>query len=143
MDRNIGTTTHGRKLRLFVYGTLKKGHSNHKLILNARKIADGYTVKTLLMMESGEFPVVFEQGNSFAAMLSVAGELYEIEDRMLVTLDRLEDLGGMYDRRILLIRTATGSTVPAAMYVGRPQYWENVPILKVVKTCDEFYAWKP
>lgn len=140
---DTGIVSLGRKLRLFVYGTLKKGHLNHKLLVDGRKIADGYTVKTLLMVNAGEFPVVFERGNGPAAMLPVTGELYEIEDHMLMALDELEDLGGMYDRRTFQIRTVTGSVVPAAMYVGRPQYWNSIPGLEVVKTHDGFYAWRP
>lgn len=140
---DTGMASLGRGLRLFVYGTLKKGHINHKLLGDARRIADGYTVKAFLMMDAGEFPVVFEEANSRAARLSVAGELYEIEDHLLVTLDQLEDLGGMYDRGIFQIRTATGTVVPAIMYVGRPQYWKNIPTLEVAKARDDLYAWMP
>jgi gamma-glutamylcyclotransferase (GGCT)/AIG2-like uncharacterized protein YtfP len=140
---DTGTVSLGHGLRLFVYGTLKEGHLNHKLLVGGRKIADGYTVRTLLMMDAGEFPVVFERGNDLAAMLPVTGELYEIEDHTLIALDELEDLGGMYDRRTFQIRTAIGSIVPAIMYVGRPQYWSSIPSLEVVKTHDGFYAWRP
>ena len=139
---DTGIVSLGRGLRLFVYGTLKKGHLNHKLLVDGRKIADGYTVKTFLMMDTGEFPVVFERGNGLAAMLPITGELYEIEDYMLEALDRLEDLGGMYDRSIFQIRTAA-EVIPAIMYVGRSQYWSSIPNLEAAKIHDGFYAWKP
>ena len=116
MDQDTSAIAVGCKLPLFVYGTLKRGYSNHSLIAGARKIADGHTVKALLMMDNEEFPVVFEQGNGIAPMLSVAGELYEIDDHLLVALDQLEDLGGMYDRGIFQIRTSTGNVVPSTRW---------------------------
>jgi gamma-glutamylcyclotransferase (GGCT)/AIG2-like uncharacterized protein YtfP len=130
-------------LRLFVYGTLKKGHLNHKLLVDGRKISDGHTIKTFLMMNAGEFPVVFERGDGVAAVLPITGELYEIEDRMLAALDQLEDLGRMYDRKTFQIRTATGGVVPAIMYVGRPQYWSSIPNLEVAEIHNNLYAWSP
>lgn len=84
--------------RLFVYGTLKQGQSNHGLLGGAAKIADGYTVKKMVTMNTGKFPVVFTGKRGRSAMLSVAGEIYEIEHHLILELDRLEDLGGMYDR---------------------------------------------
>ena len=84
--------------RLFVYGTLKQGQSNHGLLGGAAKIADGYTVKKMVTMNTGKFPVVFTGKRGRSAMLSVAGEIYEIEHHLILELDRLDDLGGMYDR---------------------------------------------
>ena len=108
--------------RLFVYGTLKQGQSNHGLLGGAAKIADGYTVKKMVTMNTGKFPVVFTEKRGRSAMLSVAGEIYEIEHHLILELDRLEDLGGMYDRGIFQIRTVGGEVLRSIMYVGRPHF---------------------
>jgi gamma-glutamylcyclotransferase (GGCT)/AIG2-like uncharacterized protein YtfP len=127
--------------RLFAYGTLKRGQSNHALLGGATKIADGYTVKKMVMMNTGKFPVVFTEKLSRSAMLSVAGEIYEIEDCLIRELDRLEDLGGMYDRGIFQIRTVGGEVLRSIMYVGRPHYWKSVQMLEPVNPCGELYNW--
>jgi gamma-glutamylcyclotransferase (GGCT)/AIG2-like uncharacterized protein YtfP len=127
--------------RLFVYGTLKRGQSNHALLCGAAKIADGYTAKKMVMMNTGKFPVVFTEKRGSFAMLSVAGEIYEIEHRLISELDRLEDLGGMYNRGIFRIRTVGGEVLRSIMYVGRPHYWTNVQMLEPVDPCGELYAW--
>lgn len=139
LDSHKASLGHGPWL--FVYGTLKKRQINHELLNAARSVSNGHTVKQFLMMDAGDFPVALEQDNGLAAMLPIVGELYEIEDRLLVTLDQFEDLGGMYDRGFFSIRLPTGAIVPAIMYVGRPQYWKNISTLEVVKTYGDFYAW--
>ncbi len=127
--------------RLFVYGTLKQGQSNHGLLGGAAKIADGYTVKKTVTMNTGKFPMAFTGKRGRSAMLSVAGEIYEIEHHLTLELDRLEDLGGMYDRGIFQIRTVGGEVLRSIMYVGRP-HWTSVQMLEPVNPCGELYTWE-
>lgn len=74
-------------------------------------------------------------------MLSVAGEIYEIEHHLILELDRLDDLGGMYDRGIFKIRTVGGEVLRSIMYVGRP-HWTSVQMLEPVNPCGELYTWE-
>ena len=85
---------------LFVYGTLKKGHGNHRVLGDAEYIGDaelwGYRMFTL-----GGFPGISpSEGKSFSVVI---GEVYKIEDRHLPNLDGLEGYypenhSGMYLR---------------------------------------------
>ncbi len=72
-------------LRLFVYGTLKKGFHNHHFLKNAKFIDTGIIQGNLLHL--GGFPglIVSKSDKDY-----VQGELYEIAEETLPALDRLE-----------------------------------------------------
>ena len=70
---------------LFVYGTLKRGHGNHRVLGDAKYIEDASMSGKMYSM--GGFPGMIE---SDGLCDSVFGEIYEIEDRHLPGLDSLE-----------------------------------------------------
>ena len=96
----------------------------------------------MVTMNTGKFPVVFTEKRGRSAMLSVAGEIYEIEHHLTLELDRLEDLGGMYDRGIFQIRTVGGEVLRSIMYVGRPHYWTSVHFFFNDTATTEIYTWE-
>lgn len=82
--------------RVFVYGSLKKGFSNHRVIHGAKFLGDDTTLEDAWFMFSmGGFPGVVS-GNGY-----ISGEVYEVDDEVLKDLDRLEGNGNFYTREVV------------------------------------------
>jgi len=105
--------------RVFVYGTLKRGGSNHSLLESSSEfLGEALTVPTYKMVATS-FPVIMPD----ATGKPVAGEIYAVDDATLARLDQLEREGHSYDR-VAIAATATlangePSTTRAFIYVGR------------------------
>lgn len=70
----------------FVYGTLKEGHYNHRVLEGAEKIADHTTDPEFTMLHLGGFPGIYRGGNT-----PIKGEIYRVEsDSTERRLDMLE-----------------------------------------------------
>ena len=74
---------------IFVYGTLKRGFPNHGLMDGARFIGEAMTVERYPMVVQGRHfsPVIMPEPGSGHR---IVGELWEVDDQMLVVLDDLE-----------------------------------------------------
>jgi gamma-glutamylcyclotransferase (GGCT)/AIG2-like uncharacterized protein YtfP len=126
-------------MRVTVYGTLKTGYSNNRLLAEATKIAD-VTVDGFKLWNAG-FPVAQRSPGE-----SIIGELWDIGDRqdILQRLDRLESEGSMYNREDVVVRFPDGTEEAANMYVGHPSYWnfgESRYITPCPKTDEGHYLW--
>jgi len=105
--------------RVFVYGTLKRGGSNHSLLDRSSEfLGEAITVPTYKMAATS-FPVIMPD----ATGKLMAGEIYAVDDATLARLDQLEREGRSYDR-VVIAATATlangeRSTTSAFIYVGR------------------------
>src|SRR5216683_3259005 len=97
--------------RVFVYGTLKGGIHNHRLLAHAKFIGHAITDQAYRMVAGG-FPIVLEGGD-----YAVKGEVYEVDDAMLERLDQLEGYrgednpGNMYNRRSIVVQVWTGAAL--------------------------------
>lgn len=84
------------KYKAFVYGSLKKGFSNHHVLSGSTFLRED---KTLLpdfhMFSMGGFPGVV-LGKCY-----ISGELYEVNDEGLKRLDVLESNGSFYTREVV------------------------------------------
>ena len=82
--------------RVFVYGTLKRGGSNHAWLasqqfLGAARTAPGFTLYLL-----GDYPGMVRVANDQAG---VTGEVWLVDDACLQQLDELEGVAeGLYER---------------------------------------------
>ena len=86
------------RTRVFVYGTLLAGESNHAVLAGARLVAAGRTLPVFRLHDLGEFPGLVPGG-----VHAVVGEVYEVDEATLAALDRLEDHPEFYRRtRIVL-----------------------------------------
>jgi gamma-glutamylcyclotransferase (GGCT)/AIG2-like uncharacterized protein YtfP len=83
--------------KLFVYGSLKKGYHNHFLLEEA-KFLGKKTIKGT-MYSLNHFPGVVLKGES-----EIEGELYEVDDKTLNLVDRLEGYIEGDDENSLYIR---------------------------------------
>jgi gamma-glutamylcyclotransferase (GGCT)/AIG2-like uncharacterized protein YtfP len=101
--------------RVFVYGTLKSGFSNHYLLEGCEFFGSAATAPTYKMIENG-FPVIMPDPEG----KPLAGEIYTVDDETLARLDRLEREGSSYDRKLIDV-LAGGERLPtkAFIYVGR------------------------
>lgn len=104
--------------RIFVYGTLKKGFGNHRVLGNSVFIGEAITVDDSFTMFDGGFPYVsdrFTDGNQGR----IVGELYETDRQTILdALDRLEGVPHLYVKREIDVTTMDGSTYIAQMYVA-------------------------
>lgn len=116
-------------MKVFVYGTLKKGYGNNVLLRNAKFIEDR-VIQGYELLYAG-FPVAVPNETS-----SILGEVYEIsddDDFTLSRLDRLESEGSMYNRI---------EVDGCQMYVGNKSFWGSYSLRKCPKTEENVYYWE-
>lgn len=104
------------KITVAVYGTLKRGYGNHRLLADARYVGDAVSGSAFQLFTVG-FPVILP-GTPAAPGKPIAVELYEVTRRELARLDRLEGNGRMYQRERRRFRL-DGRSVRAWIYVGK------------------------
>lgn len=92
--------------RVFVYGTLLRGLSNHHWLAGARFVAEDVTAEGLALVDLGDYPAVLE-----APGTPVAGEVFEVDDVGLARLDALEARPVLYDRRPVELRSGTEALI--------------------------------
>lgn len=119
---------------IFVYGTLKYGYSNHRVINNkdCTFIADAFSTHAhfLLKQTRGGIPALLGTfGQTNKAAKHVKGELYLVKTKMLPALDAFEQNGVIYKRTKLLFSVPypadKDELVPAWTYVGIKSAWES------------------
>jgi gamma-glutamylaminecyclotransferase len=98
-------------MKIFVYGTLKKGFGNHRLIKEARFLGESFIKGTMYSM--GAFPGVVLKGDN-----NIKGEVYEVDEGQLFSMDRLEGHPNFYRRTP--IKTVDGEDVET--YVINSEY---------------------
>lgn len=99
---------------LFVYGTLKKGCKNHRVLngipLKAKAITNGELINL------GPFPG-FTPMPANSNRNPVQGELYEVTDDQLRRFDRFEGVPSLYFRQEIPVIDETGLHEMAYVYV--------------------------
>lgn len=93
-----------RHHRVAVYGTLKRGYSNHRLLARSRFLGTDH-LRNIVLYDLGPYPGALEAPSS-----GVLVEVYEVNDRTFARIDALEGYDardprrGHYDRRQLTTR---------------------------------------
>lgn len=100
-------------MKIFVYGTLKRGHGNNRLLENAELV--GPEIVHGFKLYNAGFPVAAPCEESIAE-----GEVWDIGDdqQILYNLDRLESEGRMYHRVYI-------EDMDLWLYVGDKTFWSN------------------
>ena len=110
---------------MFVYGTLMKGELHHTSIAHARFLRAAETQPEYELVQIDYYPAMLPGGTH-----RVIGELYEVDDLTLRTLDRLEDVPHYYERLTITLadgteafayvmprdRGKTGSPIPSGYF---------------------------
>ncbi|MDJ0806895.1 MAG: gamma-glutamylcyclotransferase family protein [Gammaproteobacteria bacterium] len=81
---------------VFVYGTLRRGEVNHQLLQGAEFCGEHSTPAAYRMLHLGAYPGVVEGGST-----PIHGEIYRINRKQLVQLDRLEAYPALYNRKLI------------------------------------------
>lgn len=81
--------------RLFVYGTLRKGQVNHRVLqrLDAIYVGDACTVPAYTMVDCGPYPAVMIGGRT-----AIRGEVFDLPVSSLPALDDFEEAPRLYLR---------------------------------------------
>jgi len=81
---------------IFIYGTLKRGKSNHRFMAGQRFLGPASTLPGYRLYQLDGYPGMIESPSSGA---SVEGEIWDVDAAALAELDRLEGLSeGLYER---------------------------------------------
>lgn len=95
---------------VFVYGTLKKGYSNHGYLAQQEYLGEYESNPRWGLVDLGPFPAMV------CGSLAVKGEAYAVTDDVLEELDVLEGVAqGFYHRRRIEINN-TGGKINAWVY---------------------------
>lgn len=78
---------------MFVYGTLLEGQPNHRFLARARLLGEAMTKAEFELRDLGSYPALVPGGEQ-----AVRGEVYEVDEPTLASLDRLEGHPRFYRR---------------------------------------------
>lgn len=84
-----------REYAVFVYGSLRIGFGNNRLLSGSKYLGSTQTIQNYAMVDLGSFPGVIKQGEN---RLPVVGDVYIVNRPVLADLDRLEGNGSFYNR---------------------------------------------
>ena len=115
-------------MRVFVYGTLKRGCGNHHVLSNysAELIGEAVVHTGFTMLHLGAFPGVVHKSDGGP----IIGELYEVkEGEPTAALDRLEGAPEFYHREMVEV-DCRGKSELACMYVLTDE-------MHFLESCDE------
>lgn len=112
-------------MKVFVYGTLKKGFHNHRCLEGAAFDKDAVLKQPFRMFDTGGFPVILPATENAPGYFPT-GEIYVLPDGVkgeviLHRLDRLESEGYMYHRKE--VETMDGDTV--SVYIGDEKVFDR------------------
>jgi gamma-glutamylcyclotransferase (GGCT)/AIG2-like uncharacterized protein YtfP len=107
-------------VRVFVYGTLLAGESNHRLLAAATFIGEARTAPAFELRNLGPFPGLVK-----SCACSVVGEVYEVDAPTLARLDALEGHPRFYRRT----RIALDDGTKVETYLLTPEQVEGRPVI--------------
>lgn len=124
---------------VFVYGTLKRGYGNNRVLGQSRFIGRATTLWPFFMKSAG-FPVLFRTPET----ANVEGELFEVNSQhIMAALDRLEGVPHMYERsRTIVDCPEIGQQIEAFIYLGNRDSWTHIDRMPDVPvTASGTYVW--
>jgi len=97
---------------IFVYGTLKNGHSRHSILEEQRYIGIARTIGQYFMFKTHSYPCLVEAKDKFAGK-KIYGELYEVDTECLSVLDDIEGVEyNVFQRSEILLDEITIVNLP-------------------------------
>lgn len=104
---------------LFVYGTLKRGGANHRVLaeLGARFVGVATTAEARTLVDLGPYPALLAlDAARDGSVTPVHGEIFEIDDEALPVVDAFEGVPELYHREVIGLRSADGVETNAFTY---------------------------
>lgn len=111
-----------------VYGTLKQGLGNHHLISESTFLGDAETIDFYPLIDRGLPYLIPDPGHGYNVEL----ELYEVDQKTLAAVDKLEGHPNFYRREKIEVLTTDFDIMEAWVYFCEMPYKEN--------ECLKFYA---
>lgn len=130
-------------MRIFIYGTLKRGQPNQHWLTNA---SNGYAKFLCTAMSTTKMPLIIASRYNIPFLLPfpgqghyIRGEIYEIDEKMLHKLDILEDYPGLYNRELQNFETDRGEILSCIVYYLRhhPEKLLHLPHIEEYKDSPE------
>lgn len=87
-------------MKIFVYGTLLRGESNHRLLEHSTFVREARTGPGFQMHSLGGFPGATYVTLGFAR---VVGEVYDVDIATLARIDGLEGHPNFYERKLVTL----------------------------------------
>jgi gamma-glutamylaminecyclotransferase len=81
--------------QVFLYGTLKRGQRNHRLLAGQRFLGEATTAPHYRLYDCGRYPCLVDVG---ANGVAVKGEVWEVGAEVLARLDAYEEVPQLYTR---------------------------------------------
>lgn len=100
-------------VRLFVYGTLKRGGRNHGLLRGQTFLCQAITQPQYRLYDTGAYPCLVREP---ARGLRICGELWEVSEAAMPALDELEGVPDLFGREAIDLIGVAG---PVQAYVYR------------------------
>lgn len=101
---------------LFVYGTLKRGGTNHHLLRSQHWIADGRTEPRFALYDLSDYPGLVRTTDRPEA---ITGELWQVDEASLAWLDEFEECGLLFERELIPVYDDRGRWLRAWAYLYR------------------------
>jgi len=94
---------------IFVYGTLKSGHSRNALLKSQRYLGVAETIPKYKIYRYSSFPALVAEDDG----KSILGEIYEVSDSCLVELDEVEGTKwGLFSRGVISLKSISFFSLP-------------------------------
>ena len=90
-------------MKLMVYGTLKQGYWNNRLLTNATFLGESVTKNNYILYDCGFPMAVVPKGVPDEVALPIMGEVFDVDDATLRDCDRLEGHPTFYRRTLVPI----------------------------------------
>ena len=120
---------------VFVYGSLKSGFGNNRLLESSEFIGDALTLASKFdMISLGGFPGVVSGGQK-----RISGEVYSVSDDTLSRLDVLESNGSFYTREKTIVHFNYNKTFPAQPVHEPCHVWIYLLPESYVDRCNSEY----
>jgi gamma-glutamylcyclotransferase (GGCT)/AIG2-like uncharacterized protein YtfP len=84
------------RIRVFVYGTLKRGQRNHRVLAGQRFLGEATTAPRYRLYDRGPYPCLVEDR---ANGVPVQGEVWVVDAETLGRLDAYEEVPKLYTRK--------------------------------------------
>jgi len=91
---------------VFVYGTLRQGMGNHHLLQNSKYLGQYRERIDFEMVDLGAFPGLVPYSGLFKSPITL--EAYEVDDKTMEDLDRLEGYPSFYNRQVIRVKDIEG-----------------------------------
>lgn len=142
-EENV-TLESNEKIRLFVYGALMKGHSNHENFLSEARFAGYFVADGFQIYDFGSYPLIAQN-----EIDKVRGEMYIVDNNLLCKLDISEAKANLFTRKsIKVVNEIDNDDVQEAyIYVYNKDFSNNIkvscdnqPKIEVKRTDYVWYA---